>query len=471
MSASATDPLGQDAADLSELLDRKAVSATELLEEALERIRRLNPACNAVVTLDLEGARAAARDTEARQIAGARHGPLDGIPLSVKDNLHVGGMRATWGSKLFQEFVAPRDDITIARLRAAGEILVAKSNTPELALAGHTNNPLFGPTRNPWDTALIPGGSSGGAAASVASGMLPLAIGTDAGGSIRQPAAYTGVVGFKPSDGRLRLLHGFPPVVLDFQVIGVMARSIRDIKACLGVMAGPDPRDRASLGFGTLGEETSGPLRIAYVGEIAGHPVEPEIAGAVARAASVMESLGHALVPVRGVYDPDTLKSFWGTLSAAGVARVLRPHRGWEDQVTPFIRETAMRGLAIGAADYVDALDALARFRVAVADAIEPFDVVLTPTSPVFPWPLDGEPPSSVAGRPTDPRTPMAFTTFVNATGYPAVSVPCGVSSAGLPIGVQLVAKFGREALLVRAAAAFEAAARWREHRPALFAG
>ena len=471
MTGSVGDALDGDATDLSDLLERKAVSATELLDAVLARCERLNPNCNALVTLDIEGAKSAARAAEARQMAGARCGALDGIPLSIKDNLHVGGLRAAWGSKLFRNFVAPEDDITVGRLRAAGAVLVGKSNTPELALASHTNSPLFGPTRNPWNTALIPGGSSGGAAASVASGMLPLAVGTDAGGSIRQPAAYTGIVGFKPSAGRLPRLHGFPALVLDFQVIGLMSRSVRDIAACLLVMAGPDPRDRASLGFRGLGEEAAGPLRIAYVSQVAGQPVEPEIASQVAQAASVMRSLGHAVVPSEAIYDLEVLKDLWGVLSAAGVARVLRRHPGWEDEVTPFIRETATRGLAITAADYVDALDGLARFRAAVTEAVEPFDLVLTPTSPVFPWPVDGQPPSTVAGQPTDLRAPMSFTTFANAIGYPAVGLPCGFSSAGLPIGVQLVAPFGLEAPLLRAASAFEAAAPWRARRPAMAAG
>ncbi len=469
MTASATDGFDQDTTALSDQLERKAISATELLDAALARIERLNPACNAIVTLDAEGAREAAEAAEARQMAGTRRGPLDGIPLSVKDNLFVGGMRATWSSKLFQDFVAPQDDITIERLRAVGAVIVGKSNTPELALAGHTNSPLFGPALNPWNPALIPGGSSGGAAASVASGMLPLAVGTDAGGSIRQPAAYTGVVGFKPSVGRLPRLHGFPPLALDFQVIGLMARSVRDVAAALAVMAGPDPRDRASLAFGNLSEEGHGrKLRIAHVGDIAGQPVEPEIAGAVAGAAATFEAMGHAVVPLGDRFDLEALKGFWGVLSAAGVARVLRGHPGWESQVTDAIREIATRGLAIGAADYVAALDSLARFRAEVAEAFEPFDLVLTPTSPVFPWPVDGAPPPFVAGRPTDPRTPMTFTTFVNATGAPAVSLPCGFGAAGLPIGLQLVARFGAEATLLRAAAAYESAAPWLGRRPPL---
>ncbi len=467
MTASATDGFDQDATALSDLLERKAISATELLEAALARLERLNPACNAIVTLDGEGARAAARAAQARQMAGARRGPFDGIPLSVKDNLHVGGMRATWSSKLFESFIAPQDDITIGRLRAAGAVIVGKSNTPELALAGHTSSPLFGPARNPWDPALIPGGSSGGAAASIASGMLPFAVGIDAGGSIRLPAAYTGVVGFKPSVGRL---HGFPPLALDFQVIGLMSRSVRDVAAGLAVMAGPDPRDRASLAFGGLVEDCSDRrLRIAHVANIAGQPVEPEIAQAVAAAAATFEAMGHAIVPLDDPFDLDALKGFWGVLSAAGVARVLRGHPGWENEVTDGIRETALRELAIGAADYVAALDALARFRAEAAAAFEPFDLVLTPTSPVFPWPVDGGPPPTVDGRPADPRTPMTFTTFVNATGSPAVSLPCGFSATGLPIGLQLVARFGAEAMLLRAASAYESAAPWLGRRPPLF--
>src|ERR1700738_2992539 len=197
------------AADLTAAYARGAATPEPALESVLGRIEAVNPDLNAVVTIDLAGARAAAG---ARWRAGQALGPLDGIPLTVKDNLFVGGLRATWGSALFVDFIAPQDDLPVARLRAAGAVIVGKTNTPELSLSGYTDNLIFGSTGNPWAPALSPGGSSGGPVAAVASGMAPLALATDAGGSIRRPAGHTGVAGLKPGLGQVPRRFGFPPL-------------------------------------------------------------------------------------------------------------------------------------------------------------------------------------------------------------------------------------------------------------------
>lgn len=246
MSASVSGELWRlSAVEIGRLLARRVVSPLEVLTEILDRREKLDPILNAVVTLDREGATAAAAASEERYRTRASLGPLDGIPITIKDNLYVGGMRATWGSRLYSDFTAPADDIAVARLRAAGAVIIGKTNTPEFAISGHTDNPLFGVTRNPWDPSLTPGGSSGGAVAGVAAGLFPLALATDAGGSIRRPASYAGVVGLRPSTGAVARAFGFPPLALDFQAVGPIARTVSDLALMFEVIAGPDSRDRA----------------------------------------------------------------------------------------------------------------------------------------------------------------------------------------------------------------------------------
>src|SRR5262245_41587127 len=286
------------AVELSELIGRKAVSPVELLDVFLERCARLNPILNAIVAMDADAARSDAVRAERRMQEGTRLGPLDGIPVTIKDNLFVQGLPATWGSLLYRDFRPPNDDIAVARLRAAGGIILGKTNTPEFALSSFTDNRLFGPTRNPWNPELTPGGSSGGAVASVAAGMAPLALGTDAGGSIRRPASYAGIVGLRPSTGRVARLHGFPPMAHDFQAITPAARSVPDCELLYRSIAGPDPRDRLSLAFGDLHQQegvTLPRLRIRHVTGISGAPLDQEIASALKGAAAVFRELGHTI--------------------------------------------------------------------------------------------------------------------------------------------------------------------------------
>jgi aspartyl-tRNA(Asn)/glutamyl-tRNA(Gln) amidotransferase subunit A len=200
-------------------------------EACLARLDAINPRLNSVVTVDAQGARTAARASAERWRAGKALGPLDGVPLTVKDNLYVGGLKTTWGSLLFADHVAPEDDIPVARLRAAGAVILGKTNSPELALAGYTDNRIFGATGNPWAPELSSGGSSGGAASAVMSGIGALALVTDAGGSTRRPASYVGCLGLKPAPGRIPRRYGFPPLAGDLQSIGILARSVCDARS------------------------------------------------------------------------------------------------------------------------------------------------------------------------------------------------------------------------------------------------
>ena len=228
----------QSAVELSRLFESKQASPREVLEAVQARLGTVNPLLNAVIATNWEAAFKEARASEERLMRAERLGPLDGVPLTVKDNLYVSGFPATWGSKLFDDFRPELDDIPVARLRLAGAIIFGKTNTPEFALAPVTENLLFGKTRNPWNTNLTPGGSSGGAAAAVAAGMGSIALATDGGGSIRRPASYTGLVGLKPSIGQVARAHGFPSVASDLQVIGPLARTVADAELLFDCIRG-----------------------------------------------------------------------------------------------------------------------------------------------------------------------------------------------------------------------------------------
>jgi aspartyl-tRNA(Asn)/glutamyl-tRNA(Gln) amidotransferase subunit A len=440
-----------------------------LLEACLARLSAHNPSLNAIIATDLPAARAAAAESGARRRAGKAIGPLDGVPFTVKDNLYATGFGATWGSRLFRDFAPGVDDLCVARLRAAGAVLVGKTNTPEFALAVHTSNPVFGTTRNPWNPAMVPAGSSGGAAAAVAAGMAPLAIGTDAGGSIRLPAAFTGLSGFKPSTGRIPRLHGFPPLSLDYQAIGVMARDVAGLRLAMEVLAGPDARDRASLAFGPLdASPPAGGTRIRLVMQAPGEGTDPAVVAPLRDAAAVLAEAGCTVTEGAMPGDATALRDFSAVLSAVGVARVVQGHEGWQDAVTPAIRAVAERGLALSGIDYARAQDGLAAWRASVGAAMGDDDLIVTPTCPAPPWPIDSGPPASVGGQPAGARMPVAFTAFANAMGWPAISIPCGLSPDGLPIGLHIIGRYGQDARVLALAEAFQQRTAWHKARPPL---
>src|ERR1700756_1161635 len=267
----------------------------DVFELVFRRIEKVNPSINAFVTIDEQAARRSAEESAKRWQTGTALGPLDGVPISVKDNIAVHGLRSTWGSKLYSDYVPAIDELPIARLRASGVTILGKTNCPEFTLQGYTHNLLFGVTRNPWDPELTPGGSSGGAVAAVAAGLGPIAIATDGGGSIRRPASHTGLVGLKPSRGRVPRCDGFPAILLDFESVGPVARTVEDIILVMHAISGYDSRDPLALAFKDTPFATSSvpQTRIRFVRKFAGSPVDPEIAKNVEAAAAVFAELGH----------------------------------------------------------------------------------------------------------------------------------------------------------------------------------
>jgi aspartyl-tRNA(Asn)/glutamyl-tRNA(Gln) amidotransferase subunit A len=450
------------AAEFSRLLQRRQVSPIELLDVALDRIERLDPRLNAVIARN-PAARAEAERSTARWQAGAPLSALDGVPFTVKDNLLAAGMPAIWGSGLFRTHVAEHDELPVARLRAAGAVAVGKTNVPELTLQGYTDNLVFGPTRNPWDLSLTPGGSSGGAVASVAVGMTSFAIGTDGGGSIRRPAGYAGLVGLKPSTGAVARGGGFPHILYDCEVVGPLTRTVEDAALVFRVLAGADPRDRLSLFARTA--PFVGPRRILYVPRFGDRPCDPVIVERVDRIARRLEELGHYVETAPVPFALEPLDEAWGIVSRVG-ARFIVERYG--DDVGPAIGEMAREGARISAAAYLAMLERLRLFRAETAALFETSDIVLTPSSAAMPWPAEETFPPMIGGREVGPRGHAIYTAWVNLCGHPAICLPADPHPSGLPIGYQLVGAFGADEALLALAAQIEAAQPWADRWPAL---
>jgi aspartyl-tRNA(Asn)/glutamyl-tRNA(Gln) amidotransferase subunit A len=447
------------AAQLSRAYAAQRLSPVEALEACLARVERLNPSLNAIVTLDAAGARAAARASETRWRQGAPLSPLDGVPVTIKDNLLVAGLRASWGSRLYADYVPAADELPVARLRQAGLVILGKTNVPEFTLQGYTDNLLFGPTRNPWNPALTPGGSSGGAVASVAAGMAPLALATDGGGSIRRPVSHTGLFGLKPTVGRIARGQGFPVILHDFEVVGPIARSPRDIDLVMGILAGADARDWASVRWPAWREVEPADrrLRILFVARFGNEPLDPDIARSVGEAADTMTALGHEVELGQCSFDLDKLARIFAVVSQGGLSWLLHPSQERLDELTPAIRAMAEAGFALTAADYVDMLSSVDELKRVLAGLFGRYDALLTPAAAALPWAAERSHPEEIAGRRVGPRGHAIFTPFANASGCPAIAVPGAPSPAGLPIGFQLVAPPGNDEMLVALARAYAA--------------
>ncbi|TCZ58709.1 amidase [Roseicella aquatilis] len=462
-----TDPALLSARALAGLYARHALSPVEALEAVLARTRRLNPRLNAIIALDEAGARAAARASEARWRAGVPLSPLDGVPLTVKDNIAVAGLPCAWGSPLFRDHVPERDELPVARARAAGLVILGKTNVPEFTLQGYTDNTLFGPTRNPWGLALTPGGSSGGAVAAVAAGLGPLALGTDGGGSIRRPASHAGLVGLKPSPGRVPRCDGLPAILLDLEQIGPIARTTGDLVALLSLLAPADARDPASRALSPFTVPPVPPRqRILFVPRFGAHPVDPEIAAATAIAAAQLGGLGHAVEEGEAPFTVEELAALFAPVSQAGLAWLLA-ERGGEPEA-PMLREMAAAGRALSPQAVFAALDGIAAFRRRMAGFFQGWDLILTPAAAALPWPAEQVAPPVIDGQAVGPRGHAVFTNFANLGGLPGIALPCQPSEAGLPIGFQLVGPAGSDALLCAMAAEWEAAQPWADRWPEL---
>ena len=461
------------ATELAELVRTRQVSARELLDAHLDRIDRLNPALNAIVTLDAEAARAAADAADARQAAGEPLGPLHGLPVAHKDTHQTGGMRTTWGSPLHADTVPARDELVVARLKAAGAVRVGKTNVPEFAAGSHTFNPVFGVTHNPYRHGLSVGGSSGGAAAALAAGLVPLAEGSDMGGSLRNPAAFCNVVGLRPTPGRVPS-HPTGIAWSQLSVQGPMGRTVADVALQLSAIAGPDPRVPISLadpgaGFAAPLPERLDGLRVAWAPTLGGLiPVEPQVTATLEASLHVFGDLGATVE--EDCPDLTGADEVFGTLRAwlfdASYGDLVRRH---PDQVKQTIRWNAAVGAALTGADVARAELAHTALFERVVAFFDRYDVLLAPTTQVLPFPVETEYPTEVAGEQLDDYVAwMRSCTLVSATGCPALSVPGGFTDDGLPVGLQLVGAPRADRRLLEVGHAFEQATGFGLRRPPL---
>ena len=360
------------------------------------------------------------------------------MPITVKDNLLVAGMKATWGSRIYADFVPEADEAPIARLRAAGAVIFGKTNVPEFTLQGYTTNLLFGTTRNPLAPDRTPGGSTGGGAAAVAAGIGPLAIGTDGGGSTRRPAAYCGLYGFKPSLGQIVRHGGFPQILSDFEVVGPIARSVDDLAAAFAIMRGYDPRDpRTAAAAARLPPPGS---RIGFMPRVGDAPVDPQIAQAAEATARAFERLGFTVEEVAAPYDADELAALWTVIAESGLAWHLASIPDWRPRVGANAVRMADGGATRSARDYVAALDGIAAMRVRSGEFFAKWDFLLSPTTAALAWPADEPYPPTIDGKPVGPRGHAVFSAYINLIGAAAASFPVASTADAGGIGMQLAA-------------------------------
>jgi amidase len=458
---------------LVSMIRRRQVSPLEVTRAVLERIERVNPVLNAYCTVAAEQALAAARKATRATTGRGPLGPLHGVPVSIKDLTPTKGIRTTWGSKIFEDHVPDADAVVVERLKAAGAIVIGKTNTPEFGAGANTFNAVFGVTRNPWNPALTSGGSTGGGAVALATGLGPIAQGTDLGGSLRIPAAFCGVVGLRPSPG---LVPAYPvPVVWDsYSVSGPMARTVDDLALMLSVIAGPDPRSPISYPVdgrsftAAVRRPTLRGARIAWSADLGVTPVDHEIRRVAEGATAVLRRLGARV--------DDAHPNFTGLIdivfASRGFSMVARHEeklQKWRDVMQENLVKNIDYGLTLRASD----VGRGERLRSELWDRVrtfqERYDFIVTPTTAVGPFPVETTYPREINGVPMANYIEWVLLTYAfTVVGLPAISVPCGFTRDGLPVGLQIVGRWRDEASVLRAAATFEAAAPWADRRPPL---
>lgn len=438
-------------------------TATELVNESLQRIEDLNPSIGAFVAVDGELALEQAAAVDQIVAAGSDPGPLAGIPLGVKDLEDAAGYQTTHGSPLHRDSTsALADSPHVARLRAAGCVVVGKTNTPEFGWTAHTSNAVFGSTNNPWDLDCSPGGSSGGSAAALASGMIPLATGSDGGGSIRIPSSCCGISGMKTSLGRVPMGGTEAPGWSDLSVRGPMAIRIADVIRALDVVVGPETTDLRSLprpeaSWPAVLHDPRPPARVAWSPTLGYAPVDREVLGICERAVSVLESLGADIQVIDNVFDADPIED-WMTMTGAYLLRSLGPLRklpGW-DELHPNLAMMLEGAQALSAVDFVKAIDRCHDLNRRLVEIFRDVRLLVTPTvaSPPPPQSLGG------AGLINGERDLnwVRFTYPFNMTRSPAANLCAGSTRSGLPVGLQMVGPSHADLVVLRSAAALEAA-------------
>ena len=477
--ATGNDICRMDAVTLASNIRAKALSPVEVVDAVLARMDKLEPTLHAFCTPTPDLAKDNAKRLEQALMAGNAVGPLAGVPVGIKDLVCTKGIRTVSGSIAYKDFVPEEDDVAVERLKNAGAIIIGKTNVPEFGYSGAGHNPIFETTRNPWNTDLTPGGSSAGSGAAVATGMGPFAIGSDGGGSVRIPAAHSGIYGIKASMGRVPLYPAsrderYPGVSSweGLEHIGPMSRTVADSALMLSVIAGPDDRDRHTLPASDfdwmecLKGDLKG-LKVAYSPDWGYAAVDPEVRRVVGEAVKVFErDLGCVVEEAHPGWE-DPYYAFWGLVALETDLRGMRQLADtYQGQMSPHLVDFLRRPWT--AEELTDAVIA----RKAVVNKMwrfmRKYDLLLTPTLACPPFPIHMQGPEKIEGRMVEPFRWLAFTFPLNMTGQPAASVPAGWTEGGLPVGLQIIGRHLDDPMVLRASAAFEAVKPWRDRWPSM---
>jgi amidase len=468
----ATTPLHWwSARELAAAIRRRELSAREVVAWHLDRIGQINPRLNAIVSPRPEAALEEAEVADRRAASGEPLGPLHGLPIAIKDLEDTAGIRTTYGSRAFAQHVPETDGLVVARLRAAGAIVVGKTNTPEFGVGSHTFNEVFGPTRNPWALDRTPGGSSGGAGAALAAGLLPIADGSDHGGSIRNPASFNNVVGLRPTPG-LVPDSGDGDVWETASVVGPMARTVGDLALMLTAISGPDPHSPLSHGDpAVFVPEPRGDLtgvRVAWCPDVGGVPVEPDVRAVLSQARDGFAALGCEVQEIE--LDLSRADEAFETLRALAFARAFGPSLA---ELRGIAKDTLIwnveQGLSLDAPAIARAMVARSEVFKRFADLLAHYDVLAAPAAQVAPFPIEWEYPTQVAGEPMPHYLGwMRACSRITVSAHPVAAVPAGFTKDGLPVGLQLVGRYRGDRRLLEHAAAWEAATGLTERHPPL---
>ena len=455
------------AGEIAQKVQAREVSAVEIATAALAALEASESRIHAFTTVARDQALLAAAEVDARLVRGERAGPLAGVPIAIKDLVMTRGLRTTFGSRLYANFIPEDDDIVVERLKSAGALVVGKSNASEFGFGAHGNNLVADVTRNPWDLSKTPGGSSAGSAAAVAAGICPLSIGSDGGGSIRIPAAFSSLFGMKASMGRVPLWPGCRDESLpgasgweSIEHVGPITRNVADAALMLSVIAGPDPRDRLSLPSSDIDwiaaarMRPARGLRVAYWPQWRGQPIDPRVREAVDKAVAEFAQAYDFRVEIDDPPNIEIATAFQAIIALetdlTGMRRLIAEKN---ETVTAAVSDLLGKRWHLEAA--TDAITIRKAWSNAIARLMTRFDLILTPTVPVLPFAADREGPEFINGVQVGPDEWCPFTFPFNLTGQPAASVPCALVE-GLPVGLQIVGPHLGDAAVLGAAAAFE---------------
>jgi aspartyl-tRNA(Asn)/glutamyl-tRNA(Gln) amidotransferase subunit A len=461
-----------DATRIAQLIAQRELSPVEVMQAHLDRIAAVNPKLNAIVAL-ADGAMDGARKAEAAVMSGAQLGPLHGVPFTVKDGIDAAGVLTQRGSPIFRGRVPDTDATVVARLKAAGAILIAKTNPPEFSYSIETDNLLTGQTNNPWNLDYTPGGSSGGESAAIAAGMSPLGVGSDLSISLRGPAAHTGIVGFKATHGRVPMTGHWPRVPRRFWHIGPMARSVRDVALAYSLMAGPDGADGFSIsppGLDTgVGTKSTRQIRVGWMASPGFFgPTDPEVVATVKAAARALSGAGYHVEQVRlpVVEQTDANSVLWQLQQMESQPEFKKVTAGHEAEIFRHAK-LVLDAPDTPIADFVAAEQAIERLRDSFVEYFQRFDVLLCPVTP-FPATRHGLNDVVVDGVKVSPFHVMSATSPFSLTGMPALSMRFGTSHDGLPIGVQIVSSWLAESTTLKVASVLEEVSPVRNLHPAI---